>query len=461
MINIQNSFSDLKNTNLIILLKSRSDLEKYNFLDISKNIYSKIDEVFSKQENTALKFYLDREDIEYITFLFYLDTQDNLEYFIWKNIDLFWKNITIEYQIDNILLDSVVLWKYDFDFYKKEKNEIDLNIICNDNFRQYLDNRLSTINNIISCRDLVNKPSIDKTPDKYLSFIRQIKFRNTKLKVLEYEDLKKHNLNLITSVWMWSFSKPKMVILERIVNKNLPTYWFVWKWITFDTWWLNIKLDDNMFTMKDDMAWSASVLFMMKELDEKDIKCNIIACLPIAENSISWESYRPWDILTSYSWKTVEIMNTDAEWRLILADWVSYLSKNYNLNSIITVATLTWACMVALWYNYAWIMWNNKQIINSLLKNTTFEKYWELPFSKFYVDKTKWTISDLKNLTSWIYVWSTMWGAFLYNFCLNNESFVHIDIAWVSFVKEKYWYFNPWATWFWVDSLSKMILWEF
>jgi len=461
MVNIQNSFENLQKTNLVILITSRQDLEKYNFLELSKNIYNKIDESFSYQKNSCLKLYLNSQNIEYITILFYLDNSEILEYFIWKNISSFWDNITIEYFIDNIMLDSVVLWKYDFDLYKNDKKEITLNIICNDSYRQYLDNRMSTLTNIVSCRDLVNKPSIDKTPDKYLAFIRQTRFRNTKLKVLEYDDLKKYWLNLLSIVWQWSTSKPKLIILERIVDKNYPTYWFVWKWITFDTGWLNIKTDDHMYGMKDDMAWSAALFYMMKELDEKDIKCNLILALCIAENSISWDSYRPWDILTSYSWKTVEIINTDAEWRLVLADWISYISKNYELKSIVSVATLTWACMVALWYNYAWIMWTNKQIINSLLNNPTFEKYWELPFNSFYIEKTKWEISDLKNLTSWIYVWASMWWAFLSNFCLNNESFVHIDIAWVSFVKEKFGYYNIWATWFWVDSLSKMILWDF
>jgi leucyl aminopeptidase len=93
-----------------------------------------------------------------------------------------------------------------------------------------------------------------------------------------------------------------------------------------------------------------------------------------------------------------------------------------------------------------------------LLHNTTFEKYWELPLNNFYKEKTKWTISDLKNLTEWMFAWSTMWGAFLSNFCLHNEKFTHIDIAWVSFVKEKYGLYNIWATGFGVDSLSQWLI---
>ena len=248
------------------------------------------------------------------------------------------------------------------------------------------------------------------------------------------------------------------MILERIVDKKAKTIWLVWKWITFDTGWLNIKTEKHMYDMKLDMAWSATLLYTMKELDNIDINFNIVCALPIAENSVSWDSYRPWDIIKSYSWKTVEIINTDAEWRLILADAVSYISDNYELESITTVATLTWACMVALGYNYAWIMWDNRLLIDTILKNETFEKYWELPFGEFYKEKTKWKISDFINYTEWVYAWSTMWWAFLSNFCLNKEKFTHIDIAWVSLVNEKYWLYNVWATAYWVDSLSKSLL---
>jgi len=123
--------------------------------------------------------------------------------------------------------------------------------------------------------------------------------------------------------------------------------------VTFDTGGLNIKVEDYMYGMKDDMAGSSTLLYTMKELDEKELNCNIVCALPLAENSISGDAYRPGDIIKSYSGKTVEITNTDAEGRLVLADGISYLSKNYELESITTVATLTGACMYALGYNYA------------------------------------------------------------------------------------------------------------
>lgn len=458
MLQIINNYSEVEKSNLFFLFTNKFDAEKLNFLDLWCKILSKIDSIFEEQKNTTFKVYLGRDDFEEITLFFYLDIKQDIHIFLWENIDKIPGKVTFEYNKNNILLDSIILWKYDYSEYKKEKKDLEINLLVSEGNRKNLSERLSTLKNITDARDIVNKPSCDKTPDKYVSYIKNIKFKNTRVKVIEYEEIKREWFWLIEAVWKASNYKPKLVILERIVDKKLPYIWFVWKWVTFDTWGLNIKVEDYMYGMKDDMAGSASLLFMMKELDEKELNYNVITALPIAENSISWDAYRPGDIIKSYSGKTVEITNTDAEWRLVLADWISYISSNYPLESITTVATLTWACMVALGYNYAGIMWDNRQFIDSLLKNETFESYWELPLNDFYIEKTKGKISDFINYTSWVMTGSTMWWAFLKNFCLKNEKFTHIDIAWPSMVKEKYWLYNVWATGFWVDSLSKWVL---
>lgn len=458
MLQIIQDYNEVVSSNGVFLLKNKFDIEKLNFLKLDTKIISKIEKIILEQKNTVFKVFVSNEHFEELIFLFYLDVSEDIYVFLWKNISQLPEKITFEYQKDNVLLDSIILWKYEYNYYKEVKQELELHVYASELDMKYLWNRLLTLKNITDVRDLVNKPACDKTPDKYVQYIKNIKFKNTRVKIIDYDEIKRLWLNLIDAVGRASTSKPKLVILEKIVDKKKPTLWLVWKWVTFDTWGLNIKVEDYMYNMKDDMAWSATLLFTMKELDEQDLDFNIICALPIAENSIAWDAYRPGDIIKSYSWKTVEIINTDAEWRLILADAISYISKNYQLESITSVATLTWACMYALWYNYAGIMWDNRQMIDNALHNTTFEQYWELPFNDFYVSKTKWNISDFINYTSWIYVWATMWWAFLKNFCLNNEKFTHIDTAWVSFVKEKYGLYNSGATGFWVDSLSQIIM---
>ena len=303
-------------------------------------------------------------------------------------------------------------------------------------------------------------PSNELYPESFASIIKNTKFKNTKVKVFDYKKIEKLWLGLIKAVWNWSTHKPNMVILERIVDKKLPTIWIVWKWITFDTWWIQVKPWDHMYEMKWDMCWAAQVLSIMKELDKKDLKINIIASLVLAENHVSSEAYKPSDIIKSYSWKTVDIIHTDAEWRLVLADWISYISKNYKLNQIISLATLTWDCMMALGFRYAWIMWNNDPLITKFLKysDNNFEKYSKLPFDNYFIDKTKSDIADLENLNRWVYAWATMWAAFLSNFLLNSEDYTHIDIAWTALNSyEPYWIANKWMTWFWVDSISSIL----
>lgn len=449
---------ELKHSHFVVLLKNRLDFEKYHFFRFEKNIIDKVEKIFKEQKNTVFTLFVGNHQFEEVTFFFYLDTTKEVDLFLWEHISQIKDHVSFEYAKDNLLLNHIVLWKYDYDEFKSEKKDISFQIVCEPAIRSDLEERLSTLLSILDARDLVNKPSCEKTPDKYVRHIKNMYFKNTKIKVLDYEEIKKLWLGLLEAVWRAGASKPKLVILEKIVDKKLPTHGFVGKWIIFDTGGLNIKTGDHMYNMKDDMAGSASLLYMMKNLDEKKLPFNIVCALPLAENSIASDAYRPGDIYKSYSGHTVEIINTDAEWRLVLADAMAYISKNYSLQSITSVATLTGACMVALWYNYAGIMGNNAEFIQKALQNSTFEKYWQLPFHPFYIEKTKGSISDLKNLSDGVYAWSTMWGAFLANFCLKWEAFTHIDIAGVSFVKEKYGLYNVGATGFWVDSLSDIVL---
>jgi len=186
-----------------------------------------------------------------------------------------------------------------------------------------------------------------------------------------------------------------------------------------------------MYEMKGDMGGAAVALSLMKELDESQTKTNLVVCLCLAENSVSAGAYKPSDILTGYTGKTVEVVHTDAEGRLVLADGVSYISKNYALESITTIATLTGACMMALGYRYAGIMGNNKDMLEKILEYSKIhtEKYVELPFDDFFISKTKSEIADYKNLDRNVYAGSSMGGAFLSNFVENKEKFLHIDIA--------------------------------
>lgn len=302
-----------------------------------------------------------------------------------------------------------------------------------------------------------SKPANDLYPETFAKIIKETKFKNTKVKIFDSKKIEKLGLGLLHNVWKGSSKKPYMVIMERIVDKKLPTIWLVWKGITFDTWWIQVKPWDHMYEMKWDMCWAAATFATMKELDNAELNVNIIACVVLAENHINGDAYKPSDIIKSYSWKTIDIIHTDAEWRLVLADWISYISDKYKLDKVISIATLTWACMMALWFRYAWIMWSDDDLIDKFLdySKNNVEKYNRLPYDDYFIEKTKSEIADFENLNRWVYAWSTMWAAFLSNFLLNWEKYTHLDIAWTALNSlEAYAYVNKWMTGFWVDSLS-------
>jgi len=460
MLKITDSLSDGKNTNLVILIESKADLKNYEIFDWEDNVQFKIDKTLEEKKNSSFNIFVWEENIESIYFLFYLDKKEkSLEEFLGEQFIKLPKKLTIIPNKENreiLLLDMAFLAKYEFNKYKAEAKELEIYFISEN--KEILETRYKTIENIILARDLNNTWSNDKTPEKIVDYVKSFKLKKTKVKYFSSKDIEKEWLNLITAVWGGSSNKPAMIIFEKIVDKNAPTHAIIGKWITYDSGGLNIKDAFWLPLMKDDMWGAGTVIHLMKELEDKQLNINLIAVVPLAENML-WEwAYRPWDIFKSYSWKTVEILNTDAEGRLILADAMSYASKNYELSSITTIATLTWACLYALGFNYAGIMWNNKLFINKLLNQSKkhYEQYWELPFWNYYQEAVKGTISDTVNTNSKkIFAGSSEWGAFLSEFVLNDEPFTHIDIAWSSNRMDNYKIFAKWATWFGIDSLAK------
>lgn len=464
MITFINSFKETRNSNLVFLAQNTKDLDLLSGLKLDKKIIDKIKKAITKKENTLLQFFLWTSNFENLFILvFNSKWKEDINYFLGKEFRKLPKNLTIlsnsSENID-VLLNNAVLAKYKYQEYKTKKELDNLHFVVTETEKKQAKARLETIKNIILARDLGFKPSNELYPETFAKLVEKTKFKNTKVKIFDTKKLEKLWMNLVLAVWKWSKNKPYMLVLERIIDKKLPTISIVWKWVTFDSGWIQVKPDSGMYEMKWDMCGAGAVFALMKELDEKKLNVNVVWALILAENYISEESYRPSDIIKSYSGKTVDIVHTDAEWRLILADGVSYVSKNYNLDKIITIATLTGACMRALGYRYAWIMGTDEDFVGKTLKYSEnhIEKYWRLPFDNYFIEKTKSEIADLENSNSKVLAGSSMWGAFLYNFVLNNEKYTHIDIAWTAMNSyEPYGYVNSWFTGFGVDSLSKII----
>lgn len=450
--------------NFVYIIQSKSDLKNISEVEKKSSLYNKVLDILEGEKSQKLDIFIGEETCENI-FLFVLAKQDptSLVNFVSSQAKTLPKNFTFCVQNDknlSILLKSLFLSNYTFDEYKSKKEEKKYNVLVDKSLLKQVEVEKELIENICLARDLGETPSNVLYPESFAKKVKNTQWKNTKIKILSPKQIEKKWLWLIHAVWKGSAHKPHIVIMERIIDKKLPTIGLVWKWVTFDTGGIQVKPGTSMYEMKGDMWGSASVYATMKQLDNKDLNVNIIAAIGLAENHISSESYKPSDIFTAYNGKTVDIIHTDAEWRLVMADVMSYISDKYSLNKMITVATLTWACMVALGFRYAGIMWNDEDFIQQCLQysDNHEEKFNRLPFDDYMIEKTKWKIADLENLNRWVMAGSSMAAAFLSHFCDNNEAYTHIDIAgvWLNSY-EPYGYVNQWNTWFWVDSLSEIL----
>ncbi len=249
--------------------------------------------------------------------------------------------------------------------------------------------------------------------------------------VFDQKKLAAEGMGGILAVGSGSSSPPRFIALKyapRKAAKSTPTVALVGKAITFDSGGLSLKPASNMETMKLDKSGGVAVMATLKAAAEMKLPLNIYALVPSAENLPSGTSYRPDDIVTTYSGKTVAIENTDAEGRMVLCDALHYAVKQ-NCDIIIDIATLTGACMVALGKYMAGLMGNDDKLIKQLQKaaEQSGEKVWHMPSGDEYADEMKSKIADLKNVGS-------KWGgactaaAFLRQF-IDNKKWAHLDIA--------------------------------
>jgi len=460
MITYITKYSEIKSENIVCFLKTQKELSSLEFLKLDTKISKDIKKSLASKKSSKNEYFLGTVKCKKLIVL--ISKEENQEkdvLFLGKHLPKLPDDLCLiseKYENLEQLMRVCELSRYKFQKYKTKKKLFNTQILCGKDGIKPLKDCEKTIENIILARDLGETPAADLTPEIFADIVKKTKFKNVKVKVLKYKDIQKKWLWLIEWVWKWSDNKPCMVILEHIVDKKKPVQWIVWKGVTFDTGWNQIKPGDYMYDMKWDMWWAAVTFALMKELDRHNIDKNIVACLSLAENVVSSNAYKPSDILTGYTGKTVEIIHTDAEWRLVLADGIAYLWKNYKTDAMMTIATLTWAVMVALWFRYAGIMGTDRKILDRLLKysQSNTEKYVELPFWEHFMEKTKSEIADYKNLDRWVYAGSSMGGAFLSNFLVNDEKYTHIDIAW-AYINEwdPYGKMPKWMTGFGVESL--------
>lgn len=289
-------------------------------------------------------------------------------------------------------------------------------------------------------RHLGNIPPTVMTPKLLAEEATKVAQENKqiKVKVLSEPELKKLKMNLLLAVGRGSEEETKFIILEYKGGKaNDRPIVLIGKGITFDSGGLSLKPGDSMVDMKFDMLGAASVIGAIKAVADLKIKKNVIGLIPAAENMPSGHAYRPDDIISAMNGKTVEIKNTDAEGRLILADALCYAHK-YNPKEVIDLATLTGACMAALGLERSGIFSNEEKMVKKIeeASTRTGELVWRLPLGEEYSEAMKSEVADIKNIGGVggeRYGTASTAAAFLQFFTTNKDgeaySWLHIDLA--------------------------------
>jgi len=277
-------------------------------------------------------------------------------------------------------------------------------------------------------RDYNNMPGNLLNSKTFEKKISQTKEKNLKIKVYQEKELKKIGLHLILGVNQGSQYPAKLIQLEFKNGQGKPII-FVGKGVTFDTGGYNLKTGD-FHDMKTDMTGSSTVFGLMNLIAHHKCKGHFIGLLPIVENMIGSKAVRPGDIVTAYNKKTVEITDTDAEGRLIMADTLAY-SEKFKPEMVIDVSTLTGANQYFFGGYGSSIMGNSNAYIQKMIQcgKENNEKIWEIPMWKEYQEATRSTIADYRNHSKEMKAGTIMAGAFLSNFIPPNVKWIHIDIA--------------------------------
>lgn len=372
-------------------------------------------------------------------------------------------------ELSQVAMEALTLPLYKFTKFKEEKHAIESVTIAVDSDEEVISAKkvLPKVNTYIeSCnlvRDLVNSPHNEMTSVDLANVAESVgKKAGLKVTVFTEKELKKEGFGALLSVNQASDTPPRFVILEHNAGKtNLDTICLVGKGITFDSGGISLKPPDSMETMKDDMAGAATVLGVMKIVAELKIPLHVVGFMPLTNNMPSGKATVPGDIVKSYLGKTIEILNTDAEGRLVLADAVAYADRHYKPDLLMDFATLTGACVIALGEAGAGMLGTDQESMEKLKKLSCFtgDKVWQLPLWEEYREELKSDIADLKNIGSTRGAGTTKGAMFIQAFINEKTPWIHFDIAGSAFInKPTHRYFPKGATAACVRLVSEFLI---
>lgn len=373
--------------------------------------------------------------------------------------------------LSSLMASGALLASYRFHKYFTKKTESEKFITSTIEFTtqeadkaQELYTELSAIaSGVFLARYVVSEVPNKLYPESYAEIIvNDLEACGIDVNVLGEREMRELGMGALLGVGQGSINESKMVIMkyDGAGSSDKPLC-FVGKGVTFDTGGISIKPAANMHEMKYDMGGSASVVGLMKALAMRGAKVNAVGIVGLVENMPGGNAQRPGDVVHTYSGQTVEVLNTDAEGRLVLCDCLAYLQDKFSPEMVIDLATLTGAIVIALGYSYAGCFSNDDDLANKLLDSgkKTGEKVWRMPLDKDFDDMINSTVADIGNLGNERGIAGSSTAAhFLQRFIKEGVKWAHLDIAGVAWDKTgKNPFCSPGASGFGVRLLNHLV----
>ncbi|OGV99730.1 MAG: leucyl aminopeptidase [Nitrospinae bacterium RIFCSPLOWO2_02_FULL_39_110] len=313
------------------------------------------------------------------------------------------------YDISKAVTEGAILSLYDFTSYRTEKREeikrIDEIVILiekeNKEIKKGLDEGIKISEAVYIARDMINHPANTATPTYLAEQAKRIaKKSGIRCKILDRADMERLKMGALLAVARGSDEPPKFIIMEyNGGKKGEPPVLIAGKGLTFDSGGISIKPSEKMEEMKHDMAGGAAAICAIKAAADLKLPVNVVSLIPATENMPSGKADKPGDVVKAMSGKTIEVISTDAEGRMILADALTY-GERYKPKAVIDLATLTGAVIIALGYHATGLLGNDKNLIEAIKKagEKSGERVWELPLWEEYEEQNKSDIADVKNV---------------------------------------------------------------
>lgn len=360
---------------------------------------------------------------------------------------------SIETQQTEAIVNGIGLGDYDLGLYKTDRSsdptfferDTHLYLVVNEHQQEQVAKAATvgeaTARTQIRIMDLMNAPSNHKNPQLLADWaVASGQQHGYSVTVFDEKKCKEVGLQALLAVSEGSKNPPRFIVLEYSHPQAKRKIGLVGKGVTFDTGGISLKQSTNMHYMKSDMGGAAAVLGTIELVAKLQLPVNLVGIIPTTENSIDGLAIKPGDVIGSYSGKTIEVIDTDAEGRLILADGLHYAKRNYELDTIVDLATLTGSCVATLGYAAAGLFTNNESLAQSLYESglQTGEKLWRLPLWDDYKDELKSDVADVKNFHGKPVAGAIVAAKFLEVFVDNHPNWVHLDIAGTAFADSEF-----------------------